>query len=350
MPSPLARAVPFTLAAVLTAVALGTPAPTLGAEPLSVPQLIAAAEAGDAQAQADLAWRHWFGDGVEQDRELGVRWFRRAADQGHGEACYWLGSAYEEGIGVTADPAEAARWYRRGAEAGDPNARVALGLLLAEGRGMARDDAAAVRWFRAAAEDGVSAAKYHLAEMYLAGRGVEQDPVRAVALWKDAAALGFAPAWNALGSALEHGRGVPGPDPVCAYSHYTLAADGGHPLAAAALERLEASLSPAELAEGRRLANLAAERLLEQAEQLLCPREPLVLRFEGIPAGELVGLFTVLTGLPIQGAEGLTGEVRVDREYPAWDAALTDVLAQVGRRWERRGDVIHVLPATSPAP
>src|SRR5690606_7155596 len=101
LPAPLARAVPCTLAAVVTDVALGTPAATLGAEPLSVPQLIAAAEAGDAQAQADLAWRHWFGDGVEQDRELGVRWFRRAADQGHGEACYWLGSAYEEGIGVT---------------------------------------------------------------------------------------------------------------------------------------------------------------------------------------------------------------------------------------------------------
>ena len=37
---------------------------------------------------------------------------RRAADQGHADAQYWLGVVYSEGAGVSKDSTEAAKWFR----------------------------------------------------------------------------------------------------------------------------------------------------------------------------------------------------------------------------------------------
>jgi TPR repeat protein len=41
-----------------------------------------AAEAGDASAQFNFAWRHESGKGVPQDYRKAVEWFRKASDRG----------------------------------------------------------------------------------------------------------------------------------------------------------------------------------------------------------------------------------------------------------------------------
>jgi TPR repeat protein len=51
-----------------------------------------------------------------------VKWFRKAAEQGHAKAQYALGRSYEMGLGVVADYEEAAKWYRKAAEQGDSEA------------------------------------------------------------------------------------------------------------------------------------------------------------------------------------------------------------------------------------
>ena len=51
----------------------------------------AAAEAGDAAEQLDLANRHFFGDGVEYDPVAACRWMRKAAEAGLAEAQSRLG-------------------------------------------------------------------------------------------------------------------------------------------------------------------------------------------------------------------------------------------------------------------
>ncbi len=123
--------------------------------------------------------------GGECDRTTAeaARWYRRAAEQGHGEAQVNLGLLYEAGLGVRQDYLEAARWYRKALECGSAPSRdaaaVHLGVLYGEGLGVERDDAAAVEWFRQAAAAGEPSGQFNLALMYHEGRGTAQDDVQA---------------------------------------------------------------------------------------------------------------------------------------------------------------------------
>ena len=58
-----------------------------------------------------------------------VKWYRKAADQGHAKAQYNLGWCYANGEGVAKNISEAVKWYRKAAEQGDENAQKALNSL-----------------------------------------------------------------------------------------------------------------------------------------------------------------------------------------------------------------------------
>lgn len=58
------------------------------------------------------------GRGVRPSDALAASWLRRAADQGHAEACYQLGRMYLDGRGVPLDGHEARSWLRKAAGAG----------------------------------------------------------------------------------------------------------------------------------------------------------------------------------------------------------------------------------------
>jgi len=67
---------------------------------------------GNATAQYRLGFAHWSGHGVPQDQVEGIKWWRRAADQGLSDAQYMLGSAYSHaGRGVPLDYVQAYKWY-----------------------------------------------------------------------------------------------------------------------------------------------------------------------------------------------------------------------------------------------
>ena len=78
------------------------------------------AEQGDASCQNLMGILFSEGRGVPKNDSEAARWFRKAADQGHGHACFNLGRAYQFGDGVQQSNQEAARWYRRAAELGVP--------------------------------------------------------------------------------------------------------------------------------------------------------------------------------------------------------------------------------------
>ena len=86
---------------------------------------------------------------------------------------------YEEGQGVPQDDQEAVNWWRKAAEQGHASAQFNLGFMYAEGRGVPQDDQEAVGWYRKAAEQGNDSAQYNLGAMYGASRGVPQDYVQA---------------------------------------------------------------------------------------------------------------------------------------------------------------------------
>jgi TPR repeat protein len=57
--------------------------------------------------------RHYYGQGVQKNLALALRWYRKAADLGHAAAQNRLGWMYEKGEGVEMDYSEALKWYRR---------------------------------------------------------------------------------------------------------------------------------------------------------------------------------------------------------------------------------------------
>jgi TPR repeat protein len=67
--------------------------------------------------------------GVLQDYAEGMRWLRKAADQGNEVAQRNIGMLYLQGLGVPQDRAEAIRWLHKATDNGDDDAKGALQIL-----------------------------------------------------------------------------------------------------------------------------------------------------------------------------------------------------------------------------
>lgn len=85
----------------------------------------ARAEAGDSDAQYEMAMRYAMRDGGNKDenQRLGLMWSRRAAAQGHAKAICLLASYYECGTKeLPADKMKALRLYEKAGDLGFPDA------------------------------------------------------------------------------------------------------------------------------------------------------------------------------------------------------------------------------------
>jgi TPR repeat protein len=69
----------------------------------SAARVIRAADRGNMNAEAQLAWMYANGRGVPQDFVKAGKWYYMAAVQGHGWAQYELGMLYNKGLGVPRD-------------------------------------------------------------------------------------------------------------------------------------------------------------------------------------------------------------------------------------------------------
>ena len=70
---------------------------------------------------------------------------------------------YAKGEGVPRDDAEAVKWFRKAAKQGHARAQYNLGLMYADDEGVPQDDAEAYAWFAVAAANGYEHAKDNLA-------------------------------------------------------------------------------------------------------------------------------------------------------------------------------------------
>jgi uncharacterized protein len=77
---------------------------------------MAAAQAGDADAQTNVAEIYERGLGVAPDYEAAAMWYQKAADQGNARALFNLGTLYEQGQGVPMDRLKALNLYRLAAD------------------------------------------------------------------------------------------------------------------------------------------------------------------------------------------------------------------------------------------
>lgn len=150
------------------------------------------AEQGDADAQFNLGVRYDTGEGVLQDHQQAVKWYRKAAEQGDALAQYNLGTKYDAGQGVLQDYKQAAEWWSKAAEQGHAKAQNNLGRMY---------------------ENGKVPPPEYLGFTY----GEEQDPVKA-------------------------------------HMYYNIAAANGHSKAAGSRNRMEKRMSASQLAEAQKLA------------------------------------------------------------------------------------------------
>ena len=52
------------------------------------------AEKGNPEAQYNVGWNYFHGEGVPQDNKEALKWYRLAAEQGHAKAQFNLGGRY----------------------------------------------------------------------------------------------------------------------------------------------------------------------------------------------------------------------------------------------------------------
>ncbi|HEV3074587.1 MAG TPA: hypothetical protein VHB47_09240 [Thermoanaerobaculia bacterium] len=357
----------------VTALALSCwclPARALGEAPQTIAELRHAAESGDARAQFSLAMKLWR-PGTASPEAL--EWCRKAAEQGYLPAQIEMAITYQTGMdGVTANQAAALFWHRRAAEQGFVDSQLFVGDAYAEGKGVTRDDAEAVSWYLMALGRGDGWAEYELGRMIEAGRGVAKDEGKAAQLYRTAADLNQPLAQLALARLQVQGSSIVR-NPTCAYLWYSLVVKYGDkvrkllpppkpgaaepnpillPLEQAAEERdaLARTLTPSELAEGKRLAAAATIEggsLPEHIRHPLCPRDTITVAVSQVPLRELVSRLQTLTGLAFAVPPQADLQVTADLHDVPWETALTEILQHQGYRWAREGDLIRLeaLPA-----
>lgn len=160
------------------------------------------AEAGDTIYQGIVGSMFHEGVGVSQDNAEALRWYRRAAEQGHAKAQFAAAAMYDSGDGVVEDDEEAVKWYRLAAEQDMARAQFVLGTKYIQGEGVPRDYEKAAKWTRLSAEQGYAGGQFNLARMYREGIGVPQDYVTAYA-WANLAAAQLLIAAELRNSVLE---------------------------------------------------------------------------------------------------------------------------------------------------
>jgi len=175
---------------------------------LGIDDLILSAESGDAASQYQLGRLYDEGDGIDENNEKAVEWYRKSAEQGYAKAQGYLSEMYFIGEGVQVDDEKAAYWARKAANQGDALGQTNVGYMYDEGRGATEDNLKAIEWYLLAAEQGFAEAQGLLSTVYLYEEGLEN--YEKARYWASLAAeQGDALGQSSLGVIYEDGYGVP---------------------------------------------------------------------------------------------------------------------------------------------
>lgn len=119
------------------------------------------AEKGDADAEFNLAQAYRLGRGVPTNLSAAKTWFERAANQGHVDAQTTLGLLlFQNG-----DQAEGLKWLKKAADQGEPRALLVYGTALVNGDSVTQDPALGYAFVSRAAAQGLQPAKETLEQL-----------------------------------------------------------------------------------------------------------------------------------------------------------------------------------------
>ena len=172
-----------------------------------------AAEQGHGKSETCIGYLYEKGRGVKKDYKQAFQWYQKAAEHGRAKAARKLGDFYAKGLGTAQDYTKTAEWYQKAANQGSATAALNLGDCYANGNGVEKDDKQAISWYlKATDQNGYASARskafYKLGQCYRKGKGVKQDYVQAVQWYRKAIEEGNADAMHALGVCYETGQGV----------------------------------------------------------------------------------------------------------------------------------------------
>ncbi len=130
-----------------------------------------AAEGGHLDSQFSLALH--FLNNKQSDES--VKWFKKAAKQGHAGATYYYGYQLFNGMGIDQDKKAGISCFTKASKLGFPMADYQLGLINRDGNGVDKDVNKAFNFMKSAACHGNTNAKWELGKMYLKGEGTAVD-------------------------------------------------------------------------------------------------------------------------------------------------------------------------------
>ncbi len=142
------------------------------------------------RVQCDLATHYYMGIGVPQDLQKAMYYYTLSANNGFGEAMYYLGLAYEEGEGVAYDISKAIDWYKKAADLGHAGAANNLSRIYGMSKYGILNQQEAGRWALFAAEKGDKNAQLTVGNFYLHGYIFPEDKQKAVYWLKKSAEQG----------------------------------------------------------------------------------------------------------------------------------------------------------------
>lgn len=160
------------------------------------------AEGGYAPAQFVLGCFHQGFGLLDYDHDQVLKWYGKASDQGYAKAQFNLGCYYDHGesesvrfvrggpsvttkFGVPENHAEALKWYRKAAENGHARAQYLMGKSYHSGKGVPEDHAQAVKWWRMAAGQGHPESQFNLGVMCFQGHGTDKDYVESAKWFRE---------------------------------------------------------------------------------------------------------------------------------------------------------------------
>jgi TPR repeat protein len=218
------------------------------------------ARQGNSNAMFNLGAAYYNGEGVGVDDTLAFSWFLLSSEAGNpsgndaakrsqgesgpsrfGDACNAIGRMYEKGDELPKNVQLAASWYRKAAEQGDGDALINLAALYFG----AGDYAQAHPWCEAAIKQNRPGGYYCLGYFYQHGYGVGPNPKKAMRLYEQAARAGNVTSMQALAQMYESGEGGK-LDRVQAFVWFLSAASRGNQSAFTEAKKIRSSMSEKE--------------------------------------------------------------------------------------------------------
>ncbi len=186
------------------------------------------ANAGDPYACLAVAYFHQTGKEMDQNMQLAIRWYKRAADAGCARAHWELARMYMEGEVVPRDMSAYVGHLKRSAELGNAEAQATLGQEYVRGAALPRDLEQGFRWSLSAAQQGVARAKFVVGLHLYRGEGCERSVPEAETWFASAAITGDAELFLTIGMSYEYGLNGLERDLLEAARWYKYGVDMGH--------------------------------------------------------------------------------------------------------------------------